>query len=91
MKKIFVCSPYRGNVKENIKKAKQYSRDIALNGDIPITPHIYFTQFLDDNNPKEVKLGMKMAKELLKMCDDIKIFGIPTKGMEEEIKLWKKI
>ena len=90
MKKIFVCSPLRGNIKENIKKAKQYSRDIALKGDIPITPHIYFTQFLDDNNPKERKLGMKMGQELLKICDDIKIFGVPNKGMKEEIKLWEK-
>jgi len=91
MKKIFICSPLRGDIKNNIEKAKEYSREVALQGDIPITPHIYFPQFLDDNNPKERELGMKMGQELLKICDDIKIFGVPTEGMKEEIKLWETI
>ena len=49
MKKIFICSPLRGNIEENIRKAKGYSREVVLAGHIPITPHIYFTQFLNES------------------------------------------
>ena len=91
MKKVFVCSPLRGKYKENIKNAKKYCREIALKGKLPIAPHIYFTQFLKDTSVKERKLGIKMGIELLKICDEIKIFGEPTEGMKKEIKAWEKI
>jgi len=85
-KKIFICSPLRGDIKENIKKAKKYSREVVLAGNIPIAPHIYFPQFLDDNNPQERNLGMTMGRELLSMCDEMWIYGDPTEGMSLEIK-----
>lgn len=53
MRKIYVCSPLSGDYGNNIEKAKNYSRLVVLRGFIPVTPHIYFTQFLDDSNPGE--------------------------------------
>jgi hypothetical protein len=88
MKKVFVCSPLRGEYEKNFKKAVGYSRKIALGGKIPITPHIYFTQFLNDKSKKERDLGIKMGCELLKLCDEIAVFGKPTSGMKKEINLW---
>lgn len=29
MKLIYVCSPYRGNIEENVKKAQKYSRYVV--------------------------------------------------------------
>lgn len=45
MQKIYVCSPYKGNTKENVKNARLYSRFITFLGLLPITSHIYSTQF----------------------------------------------
>ena len=89
MKKIFICSPLGDNVKENIEKAKEYSREVVLAGHIPIAPHIYFTQFLDDNNSQEREIGMEMGRKLLEICDEIWIYGEPTEGMLQEIKQFK--
>jgi len=89
MKKIFICSPLRGNIEENIRKAKEYSREVVSTGHIPITPHIYFTQFLDDNNQKEREIGMTMGRKLLDICDEMWIYGEPTEGMLQEIKQFK--
>jgi len=47
MDKIFICSPYRGDEKKNLENVKRYCRDAAYDG-IPIAPHLYFTQFLDE-------------------------------------------
>lgn len=85
MELVFICSPYRGNIKENIIKAKEYARKAVDLGYIPIVPHLYFPQFLDDNNKKERNLGIEMGLQLLNMCDKIVIIGNPTEGMKQEI------
>lgn len=51
MKKVYICSPCRGDYENNIQRAKEYSRAAVKKGVIPVTPHIYLTQFMDDNVP----------------------------------------
>jgi len=89
MKKVFICSPYRGNIENNINKVKYYCKDIFEQGYLPIAPHLYFPQFLDDDNDYERKSGILMGKELLSECDEIWVFGEQTEGMKEEIEFAK--
>ncbi len=87
---IYVCSPYRGDVDENTKLARSVCREITLEGHIPIAPHIYFTQFLDDNEETERQLGMENAIKLLDLCDEIWVVGDKiTPGMAAEIQYAK--
>ena len=62
-------------------------------GCIPIAPHIYFTQFLNDDNPEERAQGIEAGLELLKLCRKMWVFlppgGQPTQGMKQEIELAK--
>jgi len=87
MKKAFICSPLRGDIEGNIKRAKGYALEAVLEGYLPIVPHIYFTLFLDDNKPTERQAGMAMGVELLKECDEIWVYGEPSEGMSQEIKV----
>ena len=91
MKRIYICSPLRGDYEGNISKAKEYSRKVALSGDIPITPHIYFTQFMSDTVPDEREQAMRYGTDMLFLCDELWAFGIdhPSEGMADEIKLAK--
>lgn len=92
MKKIYVCSPLSGDIENNIKKAIEYSKYVVSKGHLPITPHIYFTQFLDDNKPKERIKGLRMGIELLKVCDELWVFGDTLSyGMKNEISQFTKI
>ena len=75
MKKIYICSPYRGNVKKNVALAKRACRMVTLCGDIPVCPHIYFTTFLSNDDPSERKLGMHAGIELMKECDEVVVVG----------------
>lgn len=47
---IYICSPYFGDTKTNVENAKRYSRFAVDKHYLPIAPHIYFTQFMDDSN-----------------------------------------
>ena len=89
---VYICSPFSGAVDENIAAAQRYSRFAVDNGCIPFAPHLLFTQFLDDNNPKERQLGLFFGNALMSKCAEVWVFGsIISVGMEAEIKRakWK--
>lgn len=86
MEKVFICSPLKGDVQENIRRAKLYCHYVISCGYLPIAPHVYFTALLNDNDPKERQLGMTMGLELLKDCQQLWIFGtVISEGMKVEI------
>lgn len=63
MKKVYICSPCRGDYENNIQRAREFSRAAVMQGCIPITPHIYLTQFVDDTIPAERELGLTIGRE----------------------------
>lgn len=99
VKKVYVCSRLRGNTAgmteeqkrehmlENIRWVKRVCRAIAVLGlAIPIAPHLYFTQFLDDTVEKERQIGVDFGLQLLDLCDELWVCDtIISKGMQEEI------
>ena len=92
MKKVFICSPYRGDVKENSKIAREFGRLAAMCDYVLVIPHLVFPQFLDDNDPKERILGITLGAELLKVCDMMWVVGSKvTKGMQFEIDAAKAL
>ncbi len=40
-------------------------------GYIPIAPHVYFSQFMDDLNPEDRRRALEMNKKLLEFCDEL--------------------
>ena len=87
MKKIYVCSRLAGDIENNIEKAKGYARFVVKEcGAIPIAPHIYFTQFLDDTLPEDRAFGTMADLMLLSDCDELWYFGDSvSQGMVREI------
>ena len=88
-KMVYICSPCRGDYEKNIDNAVTYSRMAFQMGYIPITPHIYFTRFMDDTNSKERNVAMGAGLQLLLLCSEIWVFGLdhPSEGMQAEIAL----
>lgn len=88
-RRVFICSPLRGDIQANQDRARGYARMAALRGHIPITPHIYFTQFLEEEVEMERELGIQMGIRLLSLCDELWVFGsIISTGMQMEIDYW---
>ncbi len=87
MKKIYVCSALRGDAAQNIHKARVYCEYVAReHRAIPIAPHIYFTQFLNDDIAEEREFGITAGLSLLSGCDELWYFGDTiTRGMTDEI------
>ena len=97
LKKIFVCSPYRPTSKTeecrkdelmaNINRAKTACRILTTLGFLPMAPHLYFTQFLKDEDAQERATGIRFGMEWLEAADEVWVFGETiSEGMAAEIK-----
>ncbi len=90
MRKVYICSPYRGDIEGNVRNARKYCRMAIDDGAIPIAPHIYFTQFLDDGDEAQRTTGIEAGIQLMLECDEVWVFGEPTSGMKQEIEYARK-
>lgn len=88
---VYICSPYTGDVENNVKMARVYSRFAVESCAIPLALHLLFPQFMDDDHPKERELAMFMNKILLGKCNELWVFGETfSEGMQAEIRVAQK-
>jgi len=72
---IYVCSPLRGDYEANRIRAARYCRFIVDCQAIPIAPHLFFTQFLDDGVVEDRSLGLELGLKALEHCSAVWVFG----------------
>ena len=88
---VYICSPLSGDVEANQAQARTYCRYAVNSGYIPLAPHLYFPQFMNDANAKERNLALFMDIVLLSKCAELWVFGETiSKGMSIEIEKAKR-
>lgn len=88
---VYICSPYSGDTEKNTANARKYSRFAVDCHYLPITPHIYFTQFMDDSIPEERETAIFMNWVLMSKCVELWVFGENiSPGMKAEIERAKR-
>ena len=88
---VYICSPLSGAVESNQLKARGYCRYAVDTGYIPIAPHLYFPQFMNDTNHQERNLAMFMDIVLMSKCSELWVFGDTiSRGMSIEIEKAKR-
>ncbi len=96
-KTIYICSPFRptnpnpilaaNELIDNLKLAKDACTFASLRGCEPIAPHLYYPQFLNDDDKVERALGMELGLKALRSCDELWIISPRiSSGMSAEIK-----
>ena len=86
IEKVFICSNYRGDVESNVKNAIHWCKEATNQGYLPIAPHLYFPQFLDDDISSERESGITWGIDILNGCDELWICSENiSDGMEQEI------
>ena len=84
MKLAFISSAYRGDIAINKAKAREYAKIAISRGYIPVVPHLWLTEILDDNIKAERELGLEMCLELVARCDVLFLCGDVSGGMAKE-------
>lgn len=71
---IYVASPYAARdgytISENRLLAIKMCREVIRRGEIPVAPHLYFPQFLDDDDERDRLRGTSLALKALDVCDE---------------------
>ena len=81
---VYICSPYRGDTEENVKRARRYSRYAVDKGYIPIAPHLLLPQYMNEETERDLAIFMDLV--ILKKCEELWVFGDRiTEGMKIEI------
>lgn len=92
--RVFVCSPYSGDVESNVAMAKRFVLEEALCGNFPYAPHLYLPLVLDDSKLEERSLGINVGIAFLEVCDAVHVYmlnGRISDGMRQEIKKAKEL
>ena len=90
MKKVFVCSPYRGDIDKNTKAAREYCKIEIMQGNAPFASHLMFPQFLEEDNPADREKGIRAGLEIMRACDELHVYGEKiTEGRSREIASWR--
>ena len=88
---VYVCSPYSGDPVGNTEMALRYCRFAVDTGYAPFAPHLFFPQFMRDDDPKERNLAIFMDIVLLTKCAELWVFGERiSAGMSLEIEKAKR-
>lgn len=89
--RTIIESPFAANEKhsvaEHVSYAKACCKDSTMRGEIPFASHLFFTQFLDDKDPEQRKLGITMGFDFWEKADRVVFYvdmGI-SGGMKDAI------
>lgn len=86
-KLIYIASPYAGDVEANVAFAKLACRYAIGQGHTPIAVHLLYPQMLDDGDPAERELGLRLGHRVLRSCDELWAFGDRiSAGMRREME-----
>ena len=84
--RIYICSPFSGDIKRNRANAARFSRHALEMGCFPIAPHLYLPRFMNDADPSERELALSFGLRLLSGCKEVWVFGENiSAGMKGEI------
>ena len=84
---VYICSPYAGDVRQNVRRTRAYCWFAVQKNCVPIATHLLFPQFMDDTDPAQRQQAMFMSRLLLTKCNEVWVFGETiSQGMASEIR-----
>ena len=92
-RKVYVASKYAGDTSANTAAAIQYCRQVIEQGFMPVASHLLYpaSGMLRDDDPRERELGLMFGLALLRVCDEVWVFGDISPGMAAEIEEAKRL
>lgn len=87
MKRVFICSRYRGDISRNTATAEKLCRMAVEQGCAPFAPHLLYPRFLDDSVAPERKAGISCGEAFMEVCDEVWAYvgDSISQGMWQEI------
>ena len=68
---VYICSPYSGDIAENVELARRFSAFAVAARQIPLAPHLHYPQFMDDADADARELAAFFNRILLSKCEQL--------------------
>ncbi|MFV0518835.1 MAG: hypothetical protein ACK5LY_01050 [Lachnospirales bacterium] len=75
MKQIYISSPLTDDLDESVAYARDYCKISSLEGILPLSSTLIFTEFLNEKILEESNVMRELSSELLKRSDELWIMG----------------
>ena len=89
IKVVYISHPFGADPRGNAERVRKICRWLAKQGYLPLAPHIYFPQFLEEADEREV--AMDFCRGMIGLADELLVFGEPTAGMKMEMEEAERI
>ena len=91
IKFVYVVSPVRGDIEENLRKANQYCEYVAGCGHIPVSTALAWQGFLQEDVPGNREKALAMGLKLIDYASELWVCGDEiSQGMQGEIDYAEK-
>lgn len=74
MKRVFIASPYAGDIVKNEAYARLCMADSLNRGEAPFVPHLLYTQVLPEDGGEGRRRGLEAAKAMLLGCELLAVY-----------------
>lgn len=91
--RTMVLSPLHGDTDLHVQYALACCEDCIDLGESPFASHLFYPQFLDDDDPESRQVGMRCGQEWMRVANQVAVysdFGVST-GMQEDLKLARRL
>ncbi|MCR5487429.1 MAG: DUF4406 domain-containing protein [Lachnospiraceae bacterium] len=83
---VYVASPFRGDMKGNVERTKEYSRFVLGRGAFPVNPILNLLGVLSEEDDREEAIRTDLQILRSGGISELWSFGKPTPGMVQEIE-----
>ena len=83
MRTVFLSHPFAENPGVNVARVITFARRIALEGHLPLAPHLLFRRVLDERTERE--LALRLCLRLVSLSNEVRVFGQSSEGMRLEL------
>ena len=83
MKLLYLAHAFQCDVFANIDSIRAIAMNVVSAKQLPIAPQIYLPQFIDERTERE--LAMACCLKLVSLCDEVRVYGEPSVGVQLEI------
>ena len=82
MKIAYICHPFRSDPAGNAERVRRICE--RLKGScVPLAPHLLLPAYFDEATERD--MALRHCLRLVAACDEVRVYGKPTAGMQLEI------
>jgi hypothetical protein len=79
---VYICHAFRADPAGNAERVRRICEQLKHHC-VPLAPHLLLPGFIDEATERD--LALQHCMRLVAACDEVRVYGAPTHGMQLEI------